>query len=84
MAQMTVRRLDDAKLARLKTRAKEQRTSVEALARDAIHQIADNLTVVEKQAIVREMQAKFKAAMIPGAVQTPGWVLIREDRDRDH
>ena len=84
MAQMTVRRLDDAKLARLKTRAKEQRTSVEALVRDAIHQIADNLTVAEKQAIVREMQAKFKAAMIPGAVQTPGWVLIREDRDRDH
>ena len=67
MAQMTVRRLDDAKLARLKTRAKEQRTSVEALVRDAIHQIADNLTVAEKQAIVREMQAKFKAAMVPGA-----------------
>ena len=84
MAQMTVRRLDDAKLARLKTRAKEQRTSVEALAREAIHQIADNLTVAEKQAVVREMQAKFKAAMVPGAIQTPGWVLIREDRDRDH
>ena len=84
MAQMTVRRLDDAKLARLKTRAKEQRTSVEALAREAIHQFADNLTVAEKQAIVREMQAKFKAAMVPGAIQTPGWVLIREDRDRDH
>ena len=84
MAQMTVRRLDDAKLARLKTRAKEQRTSVEALAREAIHQIADNLTVAEKQAVVREMQAKFKSVMVPGAIQTPGWVLIREDRDRDH
>ena len=81
---MTVRQLDDTKLARLKHRAKEQRTSVEALARDAIHQIADKLTVAEKQAIVREMQAKFKAAAVPGAIQTPGWVLIREDRDRDH
>ena len=54
------------------------------MARDAIHQIADKLTVAEKQTVVREMQAKFKAAMVPGAVQTPGWVLIREDRDRDH
>ena len=84
MAQITVRQLDDAKLARLKTRAKEQRTSVEAMARDAIHLIADKLTVAEKQAVVREMQAKFKAAMVPGATQTPGWELIREDRDRDH
>ena len=84
MAQITVRQLDDRKVARLKLRAKEQRTSVEAMARDAIHQIADKLTVSEKQAIVRDMQAKFKAAIVPGAVQTPGWALIREDRDRDH
>ncbi len=84
MGQMTVRQLDDAKLARLKARAKEQRVSVEALAREAIHQIADKLTVAEKQNLVREMRAKFEAAMVPGATQTPGWVLIREDRDRDH
>ncbi len=84
MGQMLVRQLDEAKLARLKARAKDQRTSVEALAREAIHQIADKLSVSEKQALVREMRAKFEAAKITGAAQTPGWVLVREDRDRDH
>ena len=84
MAQITVRQLDDRKVARLKLRAKEQRTSVEALAREAIHQAAGGLTIAEKRALVREMQAAGERARIPGATQTPGWVLIREDRDHDH
>jgi plasmid stability protein len=81
MGQMLIRQLDDAAIARLKIRARERKTSVEALAREAIHKAAE-LTVAEKLAVVREMQAITEAAKIPGAVQTPGVDLIREDRDR--
>ena len=81
---MIVRQLDDAKVARIKSLAREKRTSAEALAREAIHQLADRLTVDEKKALVRRAWAKFEAARIRDAVQTPGWMLIREDRDRDH
>ena len=84
MGQMTVRQLDDALLSRLKARAKAQRTSAEALAREAIHQAADRLTPDEKQAQVRKAWAKFEEARVHLAEQTPGWELIREDRDRDH
>lgn len=80
MGQLSIRRIDDADLERLRARAKAQKTSVEALAREAIHQAA-RLTVDEKLALVREMQAKFEAAKVPGAIQTPGWELIREGRD---
>ena len=83
MGQMVVRQLDDAKLARLRARAKAERTSVEALARDAIHQAAMP-TAEEKLAIARKMQAWSRKAMVPGVKQTPGWELIREDRDHDH
>lgn len=84
MGQIVVRQIDDERLARLKARAKAEQTSVEALARDAIHKAAGGLTVEEKRAIVREMQAAGERAKVPGAVQTPGWQLIREDRDHDH
>ena len=83
MAQLLVRQLDDEKVDRLRARAKERRTSVEALAREAIHKAAE-LTVDEKLALVRQMQDWGKRAQVPGAPQTPGWVLIREDRDVDH
>jgi plasmid stability protein len=84
MGQMTIRKLDDALLTRLKARAKEERTSAEALAREAIHRAAESLSPAEKQALVRESWAKFEAAKIPGKTQTAGWKLIREDRDGDH
>ena len=84
MGQIVVRQIDDERLDRLKTRARTERTSVEALAREAIHQAAGGLTIAEKRALVREMQAAGERARIPGATQTPGWVLIREDRDHDH
>ena len=83
MGQLIVRQLDDAVIDRLKERAREQKTSVEALARQAITSAAA-LTVEEKLALARKMQAWGKAAQIPGAPQTPGWVLIREDRDHGH
>lgn len=83
MGQILVRQLDDAAIERLKRRAQEAKTSVEALAREAIHRAAE-LNAEEKRAIVRRMQAWSRAARIPGAPQTPGVELIREDRDRDH
>jgi len=83
MGQILIRQLDDATLSRLKIRAQERKTSVEALAREAITQAAA-LTVEEKVAIAHRMQAITRRAMVPGVPQTLGVDLIREDRDRDH
>jgi len=83
MGQMLVRQLDDSAIERLKIRARERKTSVEALAREAIHKAAE-LTVEEKLAVVRDMQEWGRRAGIPGKPQTPGVELIREDRDNDH
>ena len=80
MAQMSIRQIDDDAFLRLKARAKAERTSAEALARDAIHKAA-GLSVAEKLALVHKMQAATEKMKVPGADQTPGWVLIREDRD---
>lgn len=80
MAQLLVRQLDEADIARLRTRASARKTSVEALAREAIRAAA-KLTVEEKLELVRNMQASFEKAKVPGVPQTPGWMLIREDRD---
>ena len=83
MGQLLVRQLDDAAIARLKARAKARKTSVEALAREAIQKAAE-LTVEEKLVLVRKMQEAGERAKIPGVAQTPGWILIREDRDHGH
>ena len=42
------------------------------------------LTVEEKLAFVARMQEANERLKVPGVKQTPGWVLIREDRDLDH
>ena len=81
MGQILIRQLDDATIARLKARARERKTSVEALAREAISDAA-KLTVEEKMAMVRKLQAWSESAKVPGVRQTPGVELIREDRDR--
>lgn len=83
MGQMIVRQLDDDKLDRLRRRARAQKTSVEALAREAIHKAAEP-TIDEKLDLVRLMQEAGDAAKRRGAEQTPGWILIREDRDVGH
>lgn len=80
MGQLLIRQLDDTDLDRLRARAKARKTSVEALAREAIRKEA-RMTVEEKLALVSEMHQKFEAAKVPGAKQTPGWMLIRESRD---
>lgn len=81
MGQILIRQLDDQTIARLKLRARERKMSVEALAREAISDAA-RLTVEEKLALVRSMQAWSEGAKIPGVRQTPGVELIREDRAR--
>ncbi len=82
MAQILVRQLDDAAVERLKLRAKERNTSVEALAREAIHKAAE-LSTQEKLALVRRSQEWSRRVRVPGAPQTLGVDLIREDRDDD-
>lgn len=81
MGQLLIRQLDDATIARLKVRARERKTSVEALAREAITRAAE-LTVEEKLAVVDRMRATFRAAINPDVPQTPTIDLIREDRAR--
>jgi antitoxin FitA len=83
MGQMLIRQLDDAVIERLKIRARERKISVEALAREALGKAAE-LTVEEKLDLVRRMQEWSRKAQLPGAPQTPGQVLIREDRDHGH
>jgi len=83
MGQLLIRNVDDRDLDRLRARAREQRTSLEAIGREAIRKEA-RLTVDEKVALVKRMLEAGERAKIPGVAQTPGWVLIREDRDFDH
>jgi plasmid stability protein len=82
MADMSIRKIDDDAYARLKARARAERTTAEALAREAIHRAAQ-LTVQEKLALVREMQEWSRRAKMPGGKQTLGIDLIREARDHD-
>lgn len=83
MGQLLVRQLDDATITRLKARARERNTSVEALAREAITRAAE-LSVEEKLAVVDRMRAWGRAATNHDVPQTPTIDLIREDRDVDH
>jgi plasmid stability protein len=78
-----VRQLDDSVIERLKVRASERNTSVEALAREALTEAA-RLTTEEKMALVRRMQDWGRRAINPAVPQTPSLELIREDRDHDH
>lgn len=83
MAQILVRQLDDAVVERLKARARARKTSLEAIAREALQRAAE-LSIEEKLELVRQNHEWSRRARVPGADQTPGWVLIREDRDHDH
>ncbi len=64
MGQMLIRQLDDAAIARLKARARERKTSAEALAREAIHKAAE-LTAEEKRQLVARMQQWAHDAVCP-------------------
>ena len=83
MAQILVRQISDAAIERLKVLAREKGTSVEALAREAIHKAAQ-LGAEEKLALIRRSQEWSCKARVPGAPLSLGVDLIREDRHRDH
>ena len=82
MAQLLIRQLDDRDIDTLRARAKAGKTSVEAIAREAIRKEA-RLTVAEKRALVRDMHEWSRRAQVPGMRQTLGVDLIREARDHD-
>jgi plasmid stability protein len=83
MGQLLIRQLDDATIERLKIIARERRTSVEALARDALTRAAQ-LTVDEKRALVESMQDWSRRVRNPCVPQSSAVDLIREGRDLDH
>lgn len=80
MGQLLIRNVDDSLIETLKQRASVAGRSMEAEARDALAR-GTKLTVEEKIARVRQLQAETEALKVPGAEQTPGWILIRESRD---
>ena len=82
MAAITVRRLDDSVMRRLKARAEINGRSLEGEVRQILG-----------AAVANDMEAKRRAFMslsgqlrkeIPNRSPTPSADLIREDRDRDH
>jgi plasmid stability protein len=79
MATVTIRNLDDAVVAKLKGRARDNHRSLEAELRELLSGI------VREQERMKKFQAKAGriAAMTPGeAAQTDSTRLLREDRRR--
>ena len=80
MGQMLLRNVDNDLIETLKRRAAAAGRSMEAEARDALRRGA-MLNPEEKKSLVRQMWAETEALRVSGVEQTPGWLLIREDRD---
>ena len=76
MAQIIVRNLDDAVVARLKARARDNHRSLEA---EVLHILEQSAKVDNTQArlIVMERRKKLQGRKFADSVE-----LIREDRDR--
>lgn len=81
MAQVLVRNIPDDALDLHRARARANGRSLEAELRELIAG-PKRLSPEERVALVREMQKEARAYAVPGAVQTPAWILIREDRDQ--
>jgi plasmid stability protein len=81
MGQLLIRNVDDHVIDTLKRRAKAANSSLEAEARIAIAKGAE-LSREEKAAVIDRWLEEGERLKVPGVEQTPGWVLIREDRDR--
>lgn len=79
MGQVIVRNLDDEVIERHRERAKGRGVSLEQELRDALTESAK----LRREERLRKVDALL--AMTPelpeGVERTPGWVLIREDRD---
>ncbi|MGD8238181.1 MAG: hypothetical protein PVH68_06505 [Armatimonadota bacterium] len=79
MAQILVRHLDDAVVAKLKERAKQNGRSLQAEAKMILEEAAAGPKVDAETArkMIEEIRARFKGREFPDPVE-----LIREDRDR--
>ncbi len=82
MAQVLIRNLPERAVQVHRDRARAKGSSLEAELREVVQQSAE-LTPEEKRSLVREWQVAWNASRVPGVEATPGWVLIREDRDSD-
>jgi plasmid stability protein len=76
VAQVLIRNVDDAVVARLKARAAARQQPLEAHLRDILVQAA-GLTPAEKVELLRDVQARAKK-LPPGAPTAEA--LVREDR----
>ena len=81
MGALHVRRLDDDVLKRLKQRAAKNNRSLEGEARHILEQAVPDRA--ERRRSFIELADRLRKET-EGTYQTPGWVLIREDRDSDH
>ena len=82
MGSLKVRGLDDGVIERLKRRAAQNGRSMEGEARHILEQaVEDDMAAKGKAFLDLVRPLREGAATGP---QTPGWALIREDRDRDH
>lgn len=81
MGQVIVRNLDDGVIERHRERAKFKGVSLEQELRDVL----TTTSKPSREEKLRKIDALL--AMTPelpeGVERTPGWLLIREDRDRD-
>ena len=77
MAQLLVRDLDDATVARLKERARRNRRSLQAEAKAILEANAPRYTRDEALAVFRSWQSRFAGRALSDSAE-----LIREDRGR--
>lgn len=80
MAQVLIRNVDDAAVETHRERARAKGRSLEAELRELVNSGA-KLTGEEKRALVERVLAENDKLINWDVPQTPGWVLIREDRD---
>ena len=79
MGQVIVRNLDDEVIETLRRRAKARGGSLEQELRDVLGRAAQPT----REELLQQMQeiAAMTPELPPGRKRTPGWKLIREDRD---
>ena len=83
MAAITVRRLDESVVQRLKARAKINGRSLEGEVRQILGAAVDGDMEVRKRVFRARIEQLQKEATLKDP-HTPNDVLIREDRDRNH
>lgn len=83
MAAITVRRLDDSVVRRLKARAASNGRSLEGEVRQILGSAVDDADMETKRKRFVDLTKRLRKE-IPNRSQTSSTDLIREDRDRDH